>query len=245
MKIYSLLRGSIAVASVLLFGIIIFAGETLSAAAEDEVLATYRQFLPLSFGENCIPRPYITPNDPGIDLAVEKEINKVRANNGLPMLKHSDQIAQAALRHSKDLAENNFVIGHTGTDGSDPIQRLDEACYRWLTIGEVVAGGFDGKPEKVIDAWMNSPGHRYNILFTQFTELGSGYVYKSRTKYKHYFTVNFGLPDTSSKEISREFNSCRYYLEDGSGEIWLNLYSVWPCDQLWENPNGTFEMAEN
>lgn len=228
------MRGSLAVSIVLLVGLFIFAGASQRAAAEGELLGAYRQYLPLSFGERCIPKPYLTSSDPGKDLVIKDEINQARANNGLPMLKHSDKITQAALRHSYDLAKNNFVIGHTGTDGSDPIQRLNEACYPWLTIGEVVAGGFDGQPDMVVAAWMDSPGHRSNILFPQFTEFGSGYAYKSRTKYKHYFTVNFGLPDTSSNQISQEYYSCQYYLEVEAGEIWLNMYSVWPCSQLGE-----------
>lgn len=236
------MRGSLAVSLVLLVGLIIFAGVSKRAAAEGNMQAAYRQYLPLSFGERCIPRPYLTSSDSDKDLVIEAEINEVRANHGLPKLKHSDKVTQAALRHSFDLAENNFVIGHTGTDGSDPLQRLNEACYRWLTIGEVVAGGFDGQPDKVVAAWMDSPGHRNNILFPQFTEFGSGYAYKSRTKYKHYFTVNFGLPDTSSNQISREYYSCQYSLEDEAGETWLNMYSVWPCDQLGEMQNGAFDV---
>ena len=225
------------IAFAFLVSMLVLSGGFQAIAAEGDLQETYRQYLPLSFGEKCIPRPYIKPYDPVKDIAIENGINEIRANNGLSILIHSDKLAQAALRHSYDLADNNFVIGHIGTDGSDPYQRIDEACYRWRpygTIGEIVAGGYHGNPDEVIDAWMNSPGHRLNILFAQFTEFGSGYVYKSRTTFKHYFTVNFGLPDTSSNKISQKYYSCQYYREDKSGEVWLNLYSVWPCDQLGE-----------
>jgi uncharacterized protein YkwD len=229
LKKQTLLRGSLVILLIAILGIAVF-GRDPSRAAE----ADHAQYLPIVLVPGCIPGPILESDNLAKDLAVEAGINDIRADNGLTILTNVHKVTQAALRHSHDLAENDFKIGHVGTDGSDPGQRIDEACYRWLTIGEIVAGGFDGKPEKVIDAWMNSPGHRDVILSNFFTEFGAGYAYKRRTTYKHYFTVNFGLPDTSFSAGSREYYACSYYLEDESGESWLNLYSIWPCDQLVE-----------
>jgi hypothetical protein len=105
-----------------------------------------------------------------------------------------------------------------GADGSDPFPRVGEACFWWLTIGEIVVRGYDGKPEQAIDARMKSPGHRYNLLFDHFTELGSGYAYKSRTTYKHSSTVNFGPLKGSSYQTSRVNYACSDYLEEEAGE---------------------------
>jgi uncharacterized protein YkwD len=232
----TLLRGSLVI---LLILILVRAdiGHAPGRAANPD----HTQYLPIVSYDDCVPGPILESDDPAKDQAVEAGINDIRAGFGFPILTHADKLTQAALRHSHDLAENDFEIGHTGSDGSETEQRIDEACYRWLTIGEIVAGGYDGEPDQVIEAWMNSPGHRYNILFYQFTEFGSGYAYKSRTTYKHYFTVNFGLPDPSSNVLSREYYACSYHLEDESGESWLNLHSVWPCDQLVKLQTGIDE----
>ena len=218
---------------IIIVGSVVF-GRPLSRAAEPE----HTQYLPVVSYDDCIPGPLLESDDLAKDRAVEAGINDIRAGYLLNALTHSNKLTQAALRHSNDLADNDFEIGHIGTDGSNPEQRIDEACYRWLSYGEIVAGGYGGDPEKVIEAWMGSPGHRAAILAHFFTEFGSGYAYKSRTTYKHYFTVNFGLPDTSSNILSQEYYECSFYLEDESGESWLSLNSIWPCDQLLEISTG-------
>lgn len=229
----TLRRGSLVIFLIFVLGSAVF-GRAPGRAAELD----HTQYLPVVSYDDCVPGPVLVSDDPARDRDMEAGINDVRADYGLTILAHAGKLSQAALRHSHDLAENDFEIGHTGTDGSDPEQRIEEACYRWLSYGEIVAGGFDGDPDRVIEAWMGSPGHRAVILAGFFTEFGSGYAYKSRTTYKHYFTVDFGLPDTYSNVISPEYYACSYHLEDESGESWLNLYSVWPCDQLVEIPTG-------
>jgi uncharacterized protein YkwD len=88
------------------------------------------------------------------------------------------------------MARNDF-FSHTGSDGSSPGQRISRAGYRWWTYGENIAAGYPS-PEHVVDAWMNSAGHRANILNPDFRDIGVGYIYKPDTTYGHYWTQDMG-----------------------------------------------------
>ena len=70
-------------------------------------------------------------------------------------------------------------MSHDGSDGSDVGDRLDRVGYAWRTYGENVAWN-QQTPAAVMDAWMNSPGHRANILNCSFTEIGVGVAQEQR-----------------------------------------------------------------
>lgn len=77
-------------------------------------------------------------------------------------------------------------MSHTGSDGSDPGARITRAGYTWSTYGENVAYGYS-TPEKVMEGWMNSQGHRENILNCSFKEIGIGLAQPG-----NYWTQDFG-----------------------------------------------------
>ena len=151
------------------------------------------QYLPYVLGYDCVSFPLISPDDAKKDLSVEVKINEIRDRYNLPSFSNSERITQAALRHSNDMADNNF-FSHTGSDGSNAGTRLEDACYKWWAYGEIIAAGYT-TPASVVDAWMGSSGHRGIILDPQYTEFGAGYAYKSSSRYKNYWTVDFALPD--------------------------------------------------
>jgi uncharacterized protein YkwD len=163
----------------------------VSAHDNAELAAAYRQYLPFVSTTSCVPVPYIPPDDLVRDLAVEARINEIRDEYGLPRFSNSQKITQAALRHSNDMADNNF-FNHTGSDGSRAGDRLDEACYNWQAYGEIIAAGF-GSPSSVVQAWMDNPGHRSIILDSELKDFGAGYAYNGSSKHKHYWTLEFGL----------------------------------------------------
>ncbi|MGC5029504.1 CAP domain-containing protein [Micromonospora sp. DT229] len=99
-------------------------------------------------------------------------VNEERAKAGCGALSIDDKLMTAAQRHSQDQADNRNM-SHTGSDGSDPGQRIDRVGYVWQTYGENVAWN-QQSPAAVMQAWMNSPGHRANILNCTFTEIGVG-----------------------------------------------------------------------
>lgn len=96
--------------------------------------------------------------------------------------------------HSLDMAEKGY-FSHTNLNGESPFDRMKAAGYTYRRAGENIAAG-QGSPEAVVTAWMNSDGHCTNILSPHFTHLGVGYIYASGTRYRHYWTQNFGAPAT-------------------------------------------------
>ena len=99
-------------------------------------------------------------------------VNKERAAAGCGVLTEDAQLTDAAQRHSDDMAARDF-FEHTNPDGADPGQRVTDAGYRWSAYGENIARG-QQTPESVMDSWMNSPGHRANILNCSFKNIGIG-----------------------------------------------------------------------
>ena len=103
-------------------------------------------------------------------------LNRERAARGLPPLKWNEDMARVARLHSENMARYKF-FSHTGLDGSkvnDRAQRLVDRT--WYSIGENIAfnKGFKLPVESACQQWMNSPGHRENILDPNWTESGVG-----------------------------------------------------------------------
>lgn len=138
--------------------------------------------------------------DDTVGQLVALGINAARAEAGMGPLAVDLRLVQAALNHSSDMVANNF-IGHEGANGSSPGDRIDAAGYDWNYYAENVAAG-QATAASVVTAWMNSSGHRANILSEGSAHVGVGYVFDSDTQYGHYWTVNFGntnaAPDLAS-----------------------------------------------
>jgi uncharacterized protein YkwD len=90
------------------------------------------------------------------------------------------------------MACNNF-FSHTGLDGSQPWDRAQREGYNYSYIGENIAAG-NSDAASTMTQWMNSTGHRENILNPNFTQIGIGYAYGSNSDYKYYWTAVFGKP---------------------------------------------------
>ncbi|MCY0943830.1 CAP domain-containing protein [Streptomyces antarcticus] len=129
------------------------------------------------------------PKDTGAPSGAQAEVlalvNKERAAVGCPVLTLNAKLTKAAQDHSTDMAANSNM-SHTGSDGSDPGRRITRAGYEWRTYGENVAYGYS-TPEKVMEGWMNSPGHKRNILDCSYKEIGIGLAQPG-----HYWTQDFG-----------------------------------------------------
>ena len=123
-----------------------------------------------------------------------KLVNQERTQRGLKSLTLNEQLDQAADQYSKAMAEQDF-FDHTGKDGSSPGDRIAKTGYRANTWGENIAAGYN-TPEAVVRGWMNSSGHRANILNPNFTEMGLGYKSlrndTGRVNYGNYWTQVFG-----------------------------------------------------
>ncbi|QNP66151.1 CAP domain-containing protein [Streptomyces genisteinicus] len=108
----------------------------------------------------------------GAEAQVLALVNKERAAAGCGPVTANARLTQAADDYSDVMAASG-VMSHTGPDGSTMTSRVEAAGYAWSTLGENIARG-QADAEAVMDAWMNSPGHRANILNCSFDELGVG-----------------------------------------------------------------------
>ncbi|HET9644516.1 MAG TPA: CAP domain-containing protein [Burkholderiaceae bacterium] len=105
-----------------------------------------------------------------------------------PALAWNNALIASSTRHSTDMATNNF-FSHTGSDGSDPGQRMLAAGYNWSTWGENIAAGYPSVAS-VVDAWMASPGHCANIMNANFKDIGLACV--KGGSYGMYWTMDLG-----------------------------------------------------
>jgi hypothetical protein len=117
-------------------------------------------------------------------------LNQERANENLPSLSIDIRLMEAARRHNNDMATHDF-FSHTGSDGSSPFDRIADAGYSFRSAGENIAGGYR-TAAAAVQAWMNSSGHRANILNSSYQHIGVGYTYNSSSSYGHYWTTDFG-----------------------------------------------------
>lgn len=119
-------------------------------------------------------------------------INQERSAAGLPALKANTKLTSAARGHSQDMACNGFFSHQSSTTGG-PADRISAAGYSFSWAGENIAAGY-GSAADTVAGWMDSPGHRANILSSNFTEIGLGYAYWAGSSFGSYITAVFGAP---------------------------------------------------
>lgn len=110
----------------------------------------------------------------------------------VPALKANSKLDTSSQAHAVDMVTKNF-FSHTGSNGSQPWDRMKRAGYSYSAAGENIAAG-NSTVDATMTQWLNSPGHCANIMSRNFTELGVGYDYGATTRYKHYWVQNFGKP---------------------------------------------------
>lgn len=98
--------------------------------------------------------------------------NLERTNRGLPRLGFSGPLTNACQVHANDMAAMRRMT-HTGSDGSNGGTRARRYGFAWSTWGENIAAGYTSS-QSLVAAWMNSAGHRANILSRNFTYMGIG-----------------------------------------------------------------------
>ena len=101
-----------------------------------------------------------------------KIVNDERAKANCAALAADDRLTAAARGHSADMAARNY-FSHTTTEGVEFATRITDAGYRWSRAGENIAKG-QRTPAEVMSSWMNSAGHKANILNCNFKNIGVG-----------------------------------------------------------------------
>ena len=116
--------------------------------------------------------------------------NHERTSRGLGALGRDGRLDRAAHVHSADMAARRF-FAHECPSGTQAWDRAVAAGYSYSRVAENIAAG-QRSPAEVVEGWMNSPGHRANILTPELTQIGVGYV--TGGEYGTYWTQVFGTP---------------------------------------------------
>ena len=119
--------------------------------------------------------------------------NKERSGLAVSSLTRNDKLDEAAQLKAEHMAKNSY-FAHYSPDGVTPWYWFDQVSYKYVHAGENLAIHFSDS-KAVIDAWMNSPTHRANIVDQKFTEIGVGTAKGTYEGYDTVFVVQlFGTP---------------------------------------------------
>lgn len=138
---------------------LIYPGQILTIPEEDAVVTQYEQ-------------------------EVIRLVNEIRAQNGLSALTYNWELSRVARYKSQDMVDNRY-FSHTSPTYGTPFQMIRSFGLSYRSAGENIAYG-QRTPQAVVNAWMNSSGHRANILSSSYTQIGVGYVANG-----HYWTQMF------------------------------------------------------
>lgn len=125
-----------------------------------------------------------------VEDEIVRLVNVERSKNGLAPLKNNWQAARVARIKSQDMIDNNY-FSHTSPVYGSPFKMMENYGLRFSAAAENIAYG-QRTAQEVMTAWMNSPGHRANILSKTVTEIGVGVAKKSNGTL--YFTQMFLKP---------------------------------------------------
>ncbi len=117
-------------------------------------------------------------------------VNEERAKEGLDPLTMHNRLSDLARMKSQDMADKGY-FSHTSPTYGSPFDMMKQYDFSYSAAGENIAAG-QRTPQEVVEGWMNSPGHRANILNEHFTHIGVGYV--EGGSYGTYWTQLFMNP---------------------------------------------------
>jgi len=123
-------------------------------------------------------------------------VNAERSKNGLKPLGMDSRLNNASKNQSTYMARKRRM-SHSGEGGSSPGDRVKKFGVKWKSVAENVAEGYTSI-EKTMKAWMDSPGHRRNILGKDYTMFGSSVV---KSGGKAYYTQDFANDGSPAKNI--------------------------------------------
>lgn len=111
-----------------------------------------------------------------LESEVVRLVNIERSKHGLPALKENWELSRVARYKCTDMINKNY-FSHTSPTYGSPFNMMESFGLRFSAAGENIAMG-QRTPVEVVNAWMNSPGHRSNILSPNFTQIGVGLAKK-------------------------------------------------------------------
>ena len=158
---------------------------------------TPRSDLPISSDPPTMSTVTTTMASPIVTITADEQlmldvVNRERMERDLNSLSWCAALGRAATTHSRDMAARNF-FEHVNPDGLEVSDRAETQGYRYRSVGENIAVGQRSVTE-VMEGWMDSPGHRENILSDDYTHFGLGIAtgdFEGQRK-SLYWTQNFG-----------------------------------------------------
>jgi uncharacterized protein YkwD len=140
-----------------------------------------------------------SPTIAQMEASVRQRINEVRQKNGLNPLQNNEKLARVARNYSQKMARENF-FSHVSPDGSTLAKRVRAGGISYWMVGENLFKSVNA-PQPVplaVEGWMNSPGHRANILQAEYAETGIGVWRQGKT---YYITQLFLRSQFSPKDL--------------------------------------------
>ncbi|MDF2921786.1 MAG: uncharacterized protein K0R57_700 [Paenibacillaceae bacterium] len=125
-----------------------------------------------------------------VEAEVTRLVNIERAKNGLQPLTLNWQLSRVARYKSEDMRDKGY-FSHTSPTYGSPFDMMKNFNISYSSAGENIAAG-QVDAQAVMDSWMNSSGHRANILSANYTEIGVGYC--TGGSYRYYWTQMFIRP---------------------------------------------------
>ena len=128
--------------------------------------------------------PQVSSAVTSFESEVVRLVNEIRVQNGLKPLTANWELSRVARHKSQDMRDQGY-FSHTSPTYGTPFQMIKSFGLSFRTAGENIAKGY-ATPQAVVNGWMNSSGHRANILNASYTQIGVGYVAQG-----HYWTQMF------------------------------------------------------
>lgn len=128
--------------------------------------------------------PQVDSKVASFEAEVIRLVNEIRAENGLQPLTANWELSRVARYKSQDMLDKGYFAHNSPTYGT-PFQMIKAFGLSFRTAGENIAKGY-ATPQAVVNGWMNSSGHRANILNSSYKQIGVGYVAKG-----NYWTQMF------------------------------------------------------
>lgn len=131
--------------------------------------------------DTIVETPEQDTNIPSVDSSfheyeteVIRLVNEIRVQNGLKAFETDTELSRVARIKSQDMKDNGY-FSHTSPTYGSPFEMMKKFGISYKTAGENIARG-QRTPAQVVEGWMNSEGHRANILNSSYTHIGVGYV---------------------------------------------------------------------
>lgn len=139
--------------------------------------------------------PSVGKPDRAIARAIAR-VNRYRARHGRGLVAYHSRLNKAAYRHAKAMANRDF-FSHTGADGSTFGRRLTRTGYIWGLVAENISAG-QRTPMEAITTWIDSPGHRRNILMKGVIHIGIAHYRRDPdpgdVSFKDYWVMVLAAP---------------------------------------------------